>query len=217
MTPLRSMRSSGTSSRPASGGSARHPLSSLADGSARVTQLRALQRVADGRTGAPIQRAAMDEEPMQGKFDPVQRMDEEEPMQGKFDPVQRMDEEEPMQGKFAPVQRAENAAPNNTGMPDGLKSGIEGLSGMDLSDVRVHRDSPAPAQVNALAYAQGSNIHLGPGQDQHLPHEAWHVVQQRQGRVPTTTEVNGVPVNDSAGLEREADMMGQKAVQTVRR
>ncbi|MEL6127504.1 MAG: DUF4157 domain-containing protein, partial [Pseudomonadota bacterium] len=180
MTPLRSMRSSGTSSRPASGGSARHPLSSLADGSARVTQLRALQRVADGRTGAPIQRAAMDEEPMQGKFDPVQRMDEEEPMQGKFDPVQRMDEEEPMQGKFdpvqrmdeeepmqgkfAPVQRAENAAPNNTGMPDGLKSGIEGLSGMDLSDVRVHRDSPAPAQVNALAYAQGSNIHLGPGQ-----------------------------------------------------
>ncbi|MEL6127089.1 MAG: DUF4157 domain-containing protein, partial [Pseudomonadota bacterium] len=38
-----------------------------------------------------------------------------------------------------------------------------------------------------MAYAQGSNIHLGPGQDQHLPHEAWHVVQQRQGRVPTTT------------------------------
>ena len=35
-----------------------------------------------------------------------------------------------------------------------------------------------PAQLQAHAYAQGSNIFIAPGQERHLPHEAWHVVQQ---------------------------------------
>jgi Domain of unknown function (DUF4157) len=48
-----------------------------------------------------------------------------------------------------------------------------------------------PAQLNALAYAQGNDIHLGPGQEQHLPHEARHVVQQRQGRVQATMQMAG--------------------------
>jgi hypothetical protein len=82
------------------------------------------------------------------------------------------------------------------------------MSGMDMSDVRVHRNSHKPAQLNALAYAQGNDIHLGPGQEQHLPHEAWHVVQQRQGRVRETVQMAGVGVNDEVGLEREADLMG---------
>ncbi|WAC71468.1 DUF4157 domain-containing protein [Roseateles sp. SL47] len=103
------------------------------------------------------------------------------------------------------------AAPNLTGMPDSLKSGLESMSGMDLSDVRVHTNSSQPAQLNALAYAQGNDIHLAPGQEQHLPHEAWHVVQQRQGRVAPTMEVGGVPVNDDHSLESEADRMGDMA------
>ncbi|HET7795918.1 MAG TPA: DUF4157 domain-containing protein, partial [Rhizobacter sp.] len=74
---------------------------------------------------------------------------------------------------------AAGEAPNRTGMPDTLKAGIESLSGQDMSDVRVHRNSDKPGQLNALAYAQGNDIHLAPGQEQHLPHEAWHVVQQR--------------------------------------
>jgi hypothetical protein len=112
----------------------------------------------------------------------------------------------------AAAQRAETpAAPNLTGMPDSLKSGLESMSGMDLSDVRVHTNSSRPAQLNALAYAQGSEIHLAPGQEQHLPHEAWHVVQQRQGRVAPTMEVGGVPVNDDRSLEAEADRMGDLA------
>ena len=72
-------------------------------------------------------------------------------------------------------------------MPELLKGGIESLSGMDMSDVRVHANSSKPAEVGALAYAQGGDIHLGPGQEKHLPHEAWHVVQQREGRVQPTT------------------------------
>lgn len=122
----------------------------------------------------------------------------------------RLDDEElgTAQAKAAPVQRQEN----RTGMPDGLKSGIESLSGTDLSDVRVHRNSSQPAQLNALAYAQGNDIHLGPGQEQHLPHEAWHVVQQREGRVQPTMQMQGVDINDDTGLEAEADRMGDKAM-----
>lgn len=112
----------------------------------------------------------------------------------------------------AAAQRAEMpTAPNLTGMPDTLKTGLESMSGMDLSDVRVHTNSSQPAQLNALAYAQGNDIHLAPGQEQHLPHEAWHVVQQRQGRVAPTLEVGGVPVNDDHSLEAEADRMGDLA------
>ena len=40
-------------------------------------------------------------------------------------------------------------------MPDNLKSGIENLSGIDVSDVKVHYNSAKPAQMNAHAYAQG--------------------------------------------------------------
>jgi hypothetical protein len=111
---------------------------------------------------------------------------------------------------FAPIQRKEN----NTGLPDNLKTGMENLSGISLDDVKVHRDSDKPAQLQAHAYAQGTDIHLGAGQEKHLPHEAWHVVQQKQGRVKPTMQMKGkVNVNDDAGLEKEADMMGAKALQ----
>lgn len=111
------------------------------------------------------------------------------------------------------TQRAEAPRPNNTGMPDNLKSGIESLSGFSMDDVRVHYNSSKPATVQALAYTQGTDIHVAPGQEKHLPHEAWHVAQQMAGRVSPTTNINGMPVNDNAGLEQEADVMGEKAVQ----
>ena len=103
--------------------------------------------------------------------------------------------------------------PNNTGLPDNLKSGIEHMSGFLMDDVKVHYNSSKPSQLNAHAYAQGTQIHLAPGQHQHLPHEAWHVAQQKQGRVKPTIEVNGASVNDDVGLESEADVMGTKALQ----
>ena len=107
-----------------------------------------------------------------------------------------------------PIQRQEN----NTGLPDNLKSGMEKLSGHSLDDVRVHRNSDKPAQLQAHAYAQGTDIHLGPGQEKHLPHELGHVVQQKEGRVKPTIQMKGkVNVNDDNGLEREADIMGAKA------
>ncbi|MDL2275928.1 DUF4157 domain-containing protein, partial [Desulfosarcina sp. OttesenSCG-928-G10] len=128
------------------------------------------------------------------------------------------DEDELLQGKFthrnssingeseSPLQKKEN----RTGLPDNLKSGVETLSGFSMDDVRVHYNSPKPAQLQALAYTQGTDIHVGPSQEKHLPHEAWHVVQQMQGRVQPTMQMQGVNVNDDEGLEREADGTNEK-------
>jgi len=122
-----------------------------------------------------------------------------------------------------PVQRQEDlikakkkASPNRTGMPDHLKSGLERLSGMDLSDLHVHYSSPEPARINALAYTRGQEIHIAPGQERHLPHEGWHAVQQMQGRVrPTMRMTGGIPVNDDEGLELEADILGSRAARLI--
>jgi len=100
---------------------------------------------------------------------------------------------------------------NKTGLPDNLKSGIENLSGLPMDDVRVHYNSDKPAQLQAHAYAQGTDIHLASGQEKHLPHEAWHVVQQKQGRVLPNVQAKGVAINDDQNLEHEADVMGQRS------
>ncbi|WP_186036902.1 eCIS core domain-containing protein [Burkholderia gladioli] len=97
-------------------------------------------------------------------------------------------------------------------LPRPLRHGIEHLSGIAMDDVEVHYDSPEPARLGALAYAQGAEVHLAPGQTRHLPHEAWHVVQQKQGRVAATLQLKGsITLNDDATLEREADVMGRRA------
>lgn len=106
-----------------------------------------------------------------------------------------------------PIQKKEN----KTGLSDNLKDGVETLSGFSMDDVKVHYNSDKPAQLQAHAYAQGADIYLGPGQEKHLHHEAWHVVQQMQGRVEPTMQTKEVQINDDKGLEREADVMGEKA------
>ncbi len=107
--------------------------------------------------------------------------------------------------------RIRRSTENRTGLPDRLKSGIESLSGFSMDDVRVHYHSPKPAQLQAHAYTRGTEIHVAPGQEKHLPHEAWHIVQQMQGRVAPTDRINGININDSDALEREADVMGARA------
>lgn len=100
---------------------------------------------------------------------------------------------------------------SGTGLPHALKRNIENLSGLSLNDVQVHYNSPKPTLARALAYTQGNEIYLGPKQERHLAHEAWHAVQQKQGRVRPTLLMRDVKVNDDKALEREADVMGGKA------
>lgn len=95
--------------------------------------------------------------------------------------------------------------PNQTGIPTQMKQQYEQLSHFLFDDVRVHYNSDKPAQLQALAYTQGSHVYIGPGQEQHLGHELGHVVQQKQGLVRPTTVVAGLPLNDNRQLESQAD------------
>lgn len=179
-------------------------MQSLMANSAQSTQLKSMQAMMAANTPAK----KLGQSPCAINPIPLQRMEDEEPLQAKADePVQREQAEAPPEPPLPPK-------PNNTGLPDNLKSGIENLSGMSMDHVKVHYNSDKPAQLQAHAYAQGSEIHVAPGQEKHLPHEAWHVVQQAQGRVrPTVQMKGGVGVNDDEGLEREADIMGGRALQ----
>lgn len=94
---------------------------------------------------------------------------------------------------------------NDTGIPDSLKQNIENRSGFSMDDVKVQYHSHKPAQLQALAYTQGTNIYIASGQEKHLMHELVHVVQQKQGIVKPTMTINGVGVNNDTALEKEAD------------
>ncbi|MEM7039242.1 MAG: DUF4157 domain-containing protein, partial [Bacteroidota bacterium] len=115
-----------------------------------------------------------------------------------------------------PKLSADGASEANTGRPateQSVLSVAEQASGYSMSDVNVHYNSEKPRMIGADAYAMGSDIHLGPGAEQHLPHEAWHVVQQKQGRVKPTIQAYGLEVNADSVLENEADRMGAEMMQ----
>jgi len=119
----------------------------------------------------------------------------------------------PLQAKFGTYPNYSQGLQRrtNSSLPERLKTNMEQMGGVNLNDVKVNYNSPKPRQIGALAYTRGNQIELGPGQEKHLPHEAWHAVQQKQGRVqPTTTLAKGLPLNNDAKLEREADVMGRK-------
>lgn len=103
-----------------------------------------------------------------------------------------------------------------TNLPGNLKSGIATASGISLGTTDVRYDTSEPPQINASAYAQGSDIHLVPEQEKHLPHEAWHLVEQTQHRVrPAMQITDGVAISDDEALEHEADVMGAKAANHI--
>jgi hypothetical protein len=198
----------------ASAARVRQPMGSV-DRSTRGRELAALAQLMQSGPRATAQRHEMDR--IFGRA--VQRQpaaEDEEPTVQHVAQCAGLEDEEPLQARVASGANA-TASPapaNRSGLPAGLKSGIEALSGLAMDGVAVHYNSSQPAQLNAHAFAQGKDIHLAPGQEQHLPHEAWHVVQQAQGRVRPTMQLHtGVPVNDDVGLEREADVMGNRALQ----
>ena len=125
-------------------------------------------------------------------------------------------DETPLQTKKENTNNPHESKSNNkTGLPDRLKENIENLSGLGLDDVRVHYNSNKPKKLDALAYTYGTDIYVAPGQEKYLPHETWHAVQQKQGRVQPTMQVHGIDINDNKELEREADAIGEKAMQMV--
>ncbi len=101
----------------------------------------------------------------------------------------------------------------------GALAKMERAFGQDFSKVRLFPDSRRAADMGAVAFTQGSDVHFSPGSWQPhsaagqalLGHELAHVVQQRQGRVKPTGRIGGAPLNDSPTLEQEADRMGARA------
>lgn len=98
---------------------------------------------------------------------------------------------------------------NHTGIPTQLKERLEQTTGLLLDDVRVHYNSGLPAKLDALAYTQGNQVEIAPGQERHLSHELGHVVQQKLGIVRANAmHSSGVALNTEDWLERQADEIG---------
>jgi hypothetical protein len=116
--------------------------------------------------------------------------------------------------RAAVAQLRRTQAAESGGLPAQLRADIEALSGQSLEGTKVHYDSPEPRKVGAYAFAQGDDIHLAPGEERHLPHEAWHITQQRSGRVRANASLDGTPINADPALEHEADRMGDLAMRS---
>lgn len=141
------------------------------------------------------------------------------PIQSKQAPIQSVQgQKPPIQAKQKPIQRQQKATHSNSnGLGESqIKANVSALTGTDVSDAQVTYNSNKPAQLQAEATAQGSEVHLAPGKEQHLGHELTHIAQQKQGRVQATVQANnGVGINNDPKLEKEADDIGAKASQGV--
>lgn len=133
--------------------------------------------------------------------------------------------DEPVGGAAAPAPEAATpeataaaveAPASEQAVPAAVRGPIERRFGVDLSDVRVLVDE-RPAQVGALAFAQGREIHVSPqawdpdsraGREL-LGHELTHIVQQQTGRVAAGPG----GINDDPALEAEADHVGGAEVE----
>ncbi|WP_433727397.1 eCIS core domain-containing protein [Actinoplanes sp. CA-051413] len=104
-------------------------------------------------------------------------------------------------------------------MPVAVRARMESALGADFSDVRVHTGSARAVRLRALAFTQGSDIHVAPGQwapDTSrgrllLGHELGHVLQQRSGAVRATTQLAGSGLNTEPAWESQADALGRRA------
>lgn len=123
----------------------------------------------------------------------------------------------PIQARQRPVQRNQNKSNDaGSGNEAQIKANVSSITGTDVSNANIHYNSDKPAQLNAIAYAQGNDIHMSssPGADNHtLAHELTHNAQQQTGQVKATIQGNnGVGINNDPKLEKHADDVAAKAL-----
>lgn len=119
----------------------------------------------------------------------------------------------------SPAPTNDRPTPNQTGLPTDVLGKMEGFFQQDFSAVRVHADSSRADHLGARAFAQGNQVHFGPGEfqprsaggKQVIGHELAHVVQQGQGKVGGGSGTGGTRVNQDPALESEADRLGARA------
>ena len=55
----------------------------------------------------------------------------------------------------------------------------------------INEENTNPENQNEEQFEEGNDFPVDPGQEQHLPHEAWHVVQQKRRPRPIRSEEEG--------------------------
>jgi hypothetical protein len=71
-----------------------------------------------------------------------------------------------------------------------------------------------PVQLSALADAQGTDIHVAPVQEEHLPHEARHAVRQAQGKLPLAQ--NHQPIQRVKKRKKQRPSIKERQAQSQR-
>jgi hypothetical protein len=105
-------------------------------------------------------------------------------------------------------------------LPAALRERLERSLSMDLSAVRVGED-PRVAAMGARALASGTSVVFAPGAYQPdtpegqalIAHEVVHLGQQADRPVEANAAAGGVAIHHDAGLEREADDLGARALE----
>ena len=100
----------------------------------------------------------------------------------------------------ATASRIQRASGRGAPLDPSVRPELESEFGTSLDNVRVHVDSPLPADVGGIAFTHGSDIHFAPGQYRPdtssglhtLSHELAHVVQQG-GTAPTVHRLMSAP------------------------
>ncbi len=98
------------------------------------------------------------------------------------------------------ASRIQRASGRGAPLESSVRPDLESAFGTSFDNVSVHADSPLPAEVGAIAFTHGSDIHFAPGQYRPdtssglhtLSHELAHVVQQG-GAAPTLHRLMSAP------------------------
>ena len=102
---------------------------------------------------------------------------------------------------------------NRTELLNNIKSGVENLSGALLDEFKVDGNLDKPTQLSAHTFTQENEINIAPGKENSLKLLDRHAVNQKQDQVSPPIQMKGkVNINDDIELEREADIMGAKAL-----
>ena len=77
-------------------------------------------------------------------------------------------------------EKEERQQQNQTGIQEVFLQRAEEQLGKSFRDDRIHLDRKESEKVGEQAYTQESDIFVAPGQEQRLPHDWGHVVQQKK-------------------------------------
>jgi hypothetical protein len=100
--------------------------------------------------------------------------------------------------------------PNPSGIPDDLAEAMKKFVPADVGGIRVHYNAARQVHLGALAHTQGTDIFLAPGQERQLPHEVWHAIQQKQGRVSETGRTHFGLSQDAGTSKMDADLAAKR-------